>query len=363
LIKFAVTAKMMKNDLTTIIRGLLFRHDCVIIPGFGGFILNYVPAFIDKSTGTFNPPARRVSFNRNLTHNDGLLIGSVSSEEEVNYGEAREMVEKYVSDIRRTLSRGAQVDLEYIGVFHVNKEGSIQFEPDRNANYNLGSYGMESFRYEPVAGYDVRKKVLRARHEAYPQGVRMRKMLVRAAVAVPVLIALIAVPLKTDLLGTRLNKASLNPLAKAELENNKEAIDDLPQITLTDRQTDSSGTISGEPEALTSGEAQELNSAERQPLVSGEPEAQAQGTAGSTAVPVPDAQPGFFLIAGSFKSAENAQVMAGQLRNIGYEPILMDAPNGYTRVAAKGFTIMESALSEKEKLSASFSGLWILKMQ
>lgn len=362
---------MMKNDLTSIIRGLLFRHDCVIIPGFGGFILNYVPAFIDKSTGTFNPPARRVSFNRNLTHNDGLLIGSVSSEEGVNYGEARDMVEKYASDIRRTLSRGAQVDLEHIGVFDVNKEGSIQFEPDRNANYNLGSYGMESFRYEPAAGYDVRKKVLRARHEAYPQGIRMRKMLVRAAVAVPVLIALIAVPLKTDLLGTRLNKASLNPLANAELENNREAIDELPQITVTDRQTDSSVVISGEPEALiavenqalTSGETHALTSAEPQSLISGGTDAQAQGTAGGTAASVTDEQPGFFLIAGSFKSAANAQAMAGQLRSIGYEPILMEAPNGYTRVAAKGFTLMESALSEKEKLSAGFSGLWILKMQ
>ncbi|MDP3003404.1 MAG: hypothetical protein Q8N38_09780, partial [Bacteroidales bacterium] len=40
-------------DITAFIRELLFGHDCVIVPGFGGFIGNYTPAHIDKSTGTF----------------------------------------------------------------------------------------------------------------------------------------------------------------------------------------------------------------------------------------------------------------------------------------------------------------------
>ena len=65
-------------DITAFIRELLFGHDCVIIPGFGGFIGNYNPAHIDKNSGTFYPPVKQISFNRNLNHNDGLLVGRIS---------------------------------------------------------------------------------------------------------------------------------------------------------------------------------------------------------------------------------------------------------------------------------------------
>ena len=218
----------MKTDLISGIRGLLFRHDCVIIPGFGGFICNYVPASIDKATGMFYPPARRVSFNRNLTNNDGLLIGDVSSREGVGYGEARDIVEQFAASMKKRLSKGEVIALDLIGTFRTNQEGSIQFEPDNEANYNAGSYGMESFRFEPIAGYDVRKRVMKAHGTIAPSRVPLRKLLVRAAVAIPVLIALVAVPLKTDIFGSRLDKASLNPLASVQFEDNRQAIDEIP---------------------------------------------------------------------------------------------------------------------------------------
>jgi hypothetical protein len=80
-------------DITAFIRELLFSHDCVIVPGFGGFIGNYNPARIDKSTSTFYPPVKQISFNRNLNHNDGLLVGRVSGFSKVSYGDARNIVE------------------------------------------------------------------------------------------------------------------------------------------------------------------------------------------------------------------------------------------------------------------------------
>ncbi|NLA48282.1 MAG: hypothetical protein GX876_02335, partial [Bacteroidales bacterium] len=62
-------------DITSFIRELLFSHDCVIVPGFGGFVGNYAPARIDRATSTFYPPSKQISFNRNLRNNDGLLAG------------------------------------------------------------------------------------------------------------------------------------------------------------------------------------------------------------------------------------------------------------------------------------------------
>ena len=48
----------MAKDITVYIRELLFRHDCVIIPGFGAFIGNYFPSHIDRNEGLFYPPVK-----------------------------------------------------------------------------------------------------------------------------------------------------------------------------------------------------------------------------------------------------------------------------------------------------------------
>ena len=93
-------------DITDFIRELLFDHDCVIIPDFGGFIGNYTPARIDKSNNTFFPPVKQISFNRNLNHNDGLLVGRISESAKMNYADARNLVEEFVKDIRTRLSKG-----------------------------------------------------------------------------------------------------------------------------------------------------------------------------------------------------------------------------------------------------------------
>ena len=95
-------------DVTAFIRELLFGHDCVIVPGFGGFIGNYTPARIDKNTGTFYPPVKQISFNRNLNHNDGLLVGRISVSAEINYGDARNLVEEFVAGVRKKLEKGRE---------------------------------------------------------------------------------------------------------------------------------------------------------------------------------------------------------------------------------------------------------------
>lgn len=95
-------------DITAFIRELLFGHDCVIIPGFGGFIGNYTPARIDRSDNTFYPPVKQISFNRNLNHNDGLLIGRVSEAAGLNYADARNLVMEFAGDLTARLAKGRE---------------------------------------------------------------------------------------------------------------------------------------------------------------------------------------------------------------------------------------------------------------
>jgi hypothetical protein len=100
---FVLPKVSAKLDITAFIRELLFGHDCVIVPDFGGFIGNYTPAYIDKDSGMFYPPVKQISFNRNLNHNDGLLVGKISGSAKINYGDSKILVEEFVRELRRKL--------------------------------------------------------------------------------------------------------------------------------------------------------------------------------------------------------------------------------------------------------------------
>jgi len=60
-------------QLATYIKDLLYRYECVIIPGFGAFLTQYQSATINSANNSIFPPGKQVSFNRQLQTNDGLL--------------------------------------------------------------------------------------------------------------------------------------------------------------------------------------------------------------------------------------------------------------------------------------------------
>jgi nucleoid DNA-binding protein len=315
-------------DITAFIRELLFGHDCVIVPGFGGFLGNYTPAHIDKSIGTFYPPVKQISFNRNLNHNDGLLVGKISGSSNINYGDARILVEEFVGELRRKLERGEKVVFDNIGNFVNNQEGNVQFEPDRNANYHLDSYGLESFQCLPLEGYDVRKRIIRHIDKHPVKQVPIRKILWRAAIIIPLLTVLVAVPLKTDLFKAKIEATTMNPLVKAEFELNKKAVDENIK--------DESAKIE-----------------ENIRTVSVEPVTR------EVIAPVTIEANSYYLITGSFKSKENALSQVNKLKAEGYTPEIIDAPNGFYRVSAMMCSDVNTAKIKRYNISKEFPGTWV----
>jgi nucleoid DNA-binding protein len=327
---FVLTLRHFLVDITAFIRELLFGHDCVIVPGFGGFIGNYTPARIDKKSGTFYPPVKQISFNRNLNHNDGLLVGRISGTSGINYGDARSMVEEFVSEIRRKLEKGEKVVFDHIGSFINNQEGNIQFEPDRSSNYHLDSYGLESFQLSPLEGYNVRTRITRTASKDPERMVSMRKILWRAAVIVPLLSVLVIIPLKTDLFRSKVETTNMNPLVSAEFEQNKKAVDEEVKTEEAKTAENITAVVEAPPETVVA-----------------EP-------------PVNEANV-YFLITGSFKSEENAVTQVNTLKAQGFTPEIVVAPNGFFRVCALACSDMNTALSKKDSIAAEFPGAWISK--
>jgi hypothetical protein len=347
-------------EITAFIRELLFGHDCVIVPGFGGFIGNYTPARIDKRSATFYPPVKQISFNRNLNHNDGLLIGKISGSTGINYGDARNLVEEFAGDIRKKLEKGEKVVFDHIGSFINNQEGNIQFEPDRFSNYLLDSYGLESFQLMPLEGYDVRNRITRHIRKDPEKQASLRKILWRAAVIVPLLSVIVVVTLKTDLFRSRSETANMNPLVSAEFEQNKEAVDaGINKSGIIENKSDSVKKDENLSQAV-----EETSKTEIAPPVVTQPSVTQPETIQPVVnQPVVKQSNSYFLITGSFKSESNAISQANTLKSHGFAPEIVVAPNGFYRVCAIVCSDFNTAMFKKDSIAGQFPGAWISKKE
>ena len=52
---------------------LFLDHDCIVVPGLGGFVCNRKPAKYDDSRQELIPPSRSILFNERIVHHDGEL--------------------------------------------------------------------------------------------------------------------------------------------------------------------------------------------------------------------------------------------------------------------------------------------------
>ena len=95
---------------------LLYQYDCVVIPGFGGFVANYSPARIHPTQHTFSPPSKNISFNKNLTNNDGLLANQIADAESITYSEANDVISSFVETCNNCLQKGKRVEIKNIGL-------------------------------------------------------------------------------------------------------------------------------------------------------------------------------------------------------------------------------------------------------
>jgi len=340
------------KDLSPFIKELLFSNDCVILPGFGGFIGNYKPARIDRDTDTFHPPVKAISFNSKLSHNDGLLIGKVSEKKGIGYSDSRRIVEEYIERLKGKLDNGERIHMPAIGYFQLNKEGSLQFEPENDINYLLDSYGLSAFTREPVAQYDVAHAITGRRDKDPVLISNRRKMIWRAAIAIPFVLAMIVVPLKTDLFKSN---AGMNPLAKVEFEEIQSAqqalFNEMPERHSAEENTvaipdQSKMDKVAETAEITGNEVYKPSGEE---LRSHEYES-------------PAAQEGLYhLIVGSFKDSDNAQKLLREIARKGYSAELIKSDNGYYRVSAIAVKDLQTAKSERDRLKETFSEIWILK--
>ena len=135
-------------QLTRYIQELLYQHECVTIPYFGAFLTRSFEARVSES-GTFSPPSKEVNFNQLLTANDGVLAHYYAQKEAVSYEQSLRLIEKEVSSWKRRLQTQT-LRFPGVGEIRLNKARRIEFVPWGKVNFNLNSFGLSSFQRSPL---------------------------------------------------------------------------------------------------------------------------------------------------------------------------------------------------------------------
>ncbi len=127
------------------ISDLLYRYQCVTVPGFGAFLTETVSAHVTGSASSFFPPKKVVSFNANVKNNDGLLANHVALQEKMSYELAVIKIGDVVNEWTYLSQNRNRVVLKNIGEISVNNEMNWVFEPANTVNYLTDSFGLTPF--------------------------------------------------------------------------------------------------------------------------------------------------------------------------------------------------------------------------
>ena len=112
----------MKN-LAQYIEELIIQHECVIVPGLGGFV-----TYRDKASIRNNrlyAPSQKVRFNHLLTYQDGLLAEAYMQDRHINYTTALEAIKADVEQITTSLNLGNTFILGRIGDLSLSTNNTI----------------------------------------------------------------------------------------------------------------------------------------------------------------------------------------------------------------------------------------------
>jgi hypothetical protein len=124
---------------------LLYRYQCVTVPGFGAFLTEIQSAQLLENSHSFFPPKKVISFNSHIKNNDGLLANHIALAEKTSYDYAVSAIEYEVLNWKKALQENNSISIKNIGVISLTSENNLHFTPNEQTNYLAESFGLTSF--------------------------------------------------------------------------------------------------------------------------------------------------------------------------------------------------------------------------
>ncbi len=213
----------MKKPLEHYISDLLYIEDCIIVPDFGGFIVNDKSATINEKSGEITPPSKTILFNSQLVNNDGLLINHIAKEENISQKECLANVLAISKKLKSKLFETKILRIKKVGLLTIGSENNILFTQEKGYNYNLNSFGMRSVNYNTIDKKErIKNKIQNTVNVIEKNIISSNQMFLRAAaVAIPlILISFISINQEKNIT-TIYEKMSLIDFSFDKTDNNK----------------------------------------------------------------------------------------------------------------------------------------------
>ncbi|HWY10845.1 MAG TPA: SPOR domain-containing protein [Bacteroidia bacterium] len=179
----------------TIINGiseLLYHHDYVVVPGFGGFVSRNQLAHYGLNKEVLNPPSKKILFNIQLKQNDGVLASWLKEKINCDSNQANKHIEEFAAHCKVLLDTKHRLEFENLGLFFLDFEKNICFEPKTDINFLTESFGLSSITLKELDKKELNKTIETKdrfeKAEITPQlKKRNYKRIAAIAVGVPVL--------------------------------------------------------------------------------------------------------------------------------------------------------------------------------
>ncbi|MEY4461550.1 MAG: hypothetical protein RLY98_90 [Bacteroidota bacterium] len=143
---------------------LLYRYQCVTVPGFGAFLTEIQSAQLVESSHSFFPPKKLISFNAYLKNNDGLLANHIAQTEKTSYEYAVSAIQYEVFNWKKTLQETGVFSIKNVGDFCLNADRNLIFTPYDQTNYLSSSFGLSPF-VSPLVKREIFEQQLEALEE------------------------------------------------------------------------------------------------------------------------------------------------------------------------------------------------------
>ena len=167
-----------KLNLEQLVEGLLWQHDCVILPDLGALITRENQAALNPATHIFKPKSKSIFFNPAISKTDGLLANHLSENFGVGYNDAVLMIDEAVNKIKATIKNGEKVWWDSVGQFFGSSDKTF-FIPKVETNFLVETYGLLPIQLTPIA--QQANKVI-AETVVTPLAVEKKAILAAAAV-------------------------------------------------------------------------------------------------------------------------------------------------------------------------------------
>ncbi len=146
---------------------LLYRYQCVTVPGLGAFLTEIQSAQLNESSNSFSPPKKMISFNANLKNNDGLLANHIAQAEKTSYEYAVSAIQFEVFNWKKALEENGVYSIKNVGDLCLNADSNLIFTPYDQTNYLTNSFGLSPF-VSPLVKREIFEQKIQAIEEKEP---------------------------------------------------------------------------------------------------------------------------------------------------------------------------------------------------